>query len=527
MSEIKYKKKGVMDALTIVREVISVLTNQEKATAKTYLVSFVEKGKEASSRSVKLFEILLSLKGKDISSELIARMVLGKVNRNSFNHLTARLLSKVFEALSIDVNIEREGAYPETTKTNIAIRKNITHAQILQKRGLLDVAAFLFEKIIKKGIAYEFYEEVLIAIRGLLRIRVMTEGEKSIKYLLKKYEKYDSFKNAVLHAEVNYGKVISQTEFHSHNIIKADWLRQILDDMSEDFKKTRSIQIGYYYYYIETCFNQIQRNFSAARRSLLSLQRLLESGPAMNVAEMKGGVLVNLGENDLFLCEFDRGYDHLEKAAVFLKSDIFNYEQCRESMFYAKFYEGEYKIAANVIFELQPDTLSQDNFRKGKRGFLLASTYFMLGDFPTTLRHINLINPIKADKEGWNLGIKTLHIMTLIELKDFDQATAKIDSLRKDFENGKQNDRAKMICSIFHSLCYNGYNFKTTYQSEKGAIEMLESNAGALAWQIKSSEMILFHQWIFAKAFRQEFVQKIPSFQISIPKENSKKQVPG
>jgi tetratricopeptide (TPR) repeat protein len=284
--------------------------------------------------------------------------------------------------------------------------------------------------------------------------------------------------------------------------------------MSEDFKTTRSIQVGYYYYYIETYYNQLKRNFSAARRSLLSLQRLLESGPAMNIPEMKGGVLVNLGENDLYLGEFKRSYEHLDKAQTYFKKHNLNYEQWREYLFYAKFYGGEYEIASHIIFELQPDVASQNNFRKGKRGFLLASTYFMLGDFTTTLRHINHINPIKADKEGWNLGIKLLHIMTLIELNDFDQATAKIDSLRKDFENGKQNDRAKMICNIFHSLSYNGYNFKTTYQSEKSAIEMLASNSGALAWQIKSSEMVLFHQWIFTKAFRQKFVQVIHSSQL-------------
>lgn len=501
--------------ISVVKEILAVLTSQEKTTIKTYLSSFIEKGRESSNRSVKLFEILTSLKDRKMPDEVVEKILLGNSKPNAFNHQVARLRDKILEALIIDVNIERDGSYPETTRVNIAIRKNITQAQILQNRGARKIAELMFEKVIEQCKKHELFEELLIALRALIRLKVLNEGDKQLQRLLNKYEKYDYYKNAVLRAEINYGKVISKTDFSSLHSTKTDWYREMLDTMSDDFKKTRSIQIGYYYYYIETYYHQLQRNYKSARRSLLSIQRLLETGPVMNIPSMKGGVLVNLGENDLFVGQFERSYETLEKSLQYFKKDNFNYDQGVELMFYAKFYDGDYQMAFEIISQLLREPQSKNNFRKGKRSFLLASTFFMMGDFPITLRHLNMINPIVSDKDGWNLGIKILHILTLIELEEFDEATSKTDSLRKFFENGGHNHRVKMICQLLQSLSYSGYDFKAVYQKEKSCLDMLEEKSGALSWQIKSSEMIIFPQWFFAKVSRQKFTQVIPSFQLS------------
>lgn len=504
-----------------VRDMLSILSIQEKATIKTYLVSFIEKGKESTNRSLKLFEILVSLKEKKVNYEVVGKVLLGNANPNAFNHQVARLRDKILEGLILDINVERDGSFIESSRVTIDVRKNITQAQILLDRGLRKVAILMFEKVIEQCKKYEFYDELLLALKLLIRQRMLEEGNKHL-HLFKQYQKYDHCKSAAIRAEINYSKVISKTDFQSELNLKTDWLREIMDEMSNDYKKTHSTLIGYYYYYLESQYYQLQRNYKNARRALLNVQKVLDSSPAMNIPANVGGVILNLADNDLFICQFERSYSDAELGLKYFKKNTVNYEQGLKTMFYAKYYNGEYQIAGDIIFQLLPEKFQAANtFKKGKYNYLLANTNFMLGEFETALRYISLLNPIGADK-GWNVGIRILFIMILIELKEFDEATSKIYALRNFLDtNGSNSHRKKLIYQVLQSLSYSGFDFKAVYQKEKGCLEMLEAHTGALAWQIKSAEMAIFNQWFFAKVSRQKFTQTIPSSQLIENKKES------
>src|ERR1044071_10445540 len=88
----------------------------------------------------------------------------------------------------------------------------------------------------------------------------------------------------------------------------------------------------------------------------------------------------------------------------------------------SKFFSKHYEHVLKLLNEYIPTEDQSFNFRAGKRGYFLAATYFMLQDFQSAARLINLINPIDADKDGWGLGIKILQIVNAIELNEFDEA---------------------------------------------------------------------------------------------------------
>ncbi len=504
----------VMNSLKDVIEIVSKLTPDEKATIRIYLSVFNKKGKVPTSRSVILFDRLLNYKEGETESD-IEQSVYKTSNSIAFDRLILRLRHKILEALIIDINVDREGMYPEPTKVKIEVRKNLTQAQILLERGSREIAGDIFEKVADQCEKYELYEELLSALRSLIRLRTLDSGEKKIKQLIRKYEQIERYKSAVIKAEINYHRVISQSDFRSEPVIRINWLRGILDNLSADLKK-QSVQIGYFYFYIETHYYQLQRDYKNARKALLNIQRLIANNVVMKIPAVMGGILLNLADNDLYLTQFERSYTDAEKGLEFFKKDNFNYELGIELMFYAKFYEGEYEIALNTILQLFPEHQPTSNFRKGKRTFLLANCFFMLEDYQSALRHLNLLNPIETDKEGWRIGIKLLVILTFIELKRFDEAALRIDDFRRVVAQVQiKSHRAKMISQILQSLAYSGYDFKTTYKAEKSFIEMLEEKSGALSWQIKSNEMAIFPQWFFAKVSRQKFTQAIPTFQLS------------
>lgn len=102
-----------MEALNMIREIVFRLSEEEKGTIRLYLRNFNQRGK--NSRSIKLFDILTTApKRKDEPQETreqFEMLLYGKGNPATFGRLLLRLKEKILEALIIDVNINREGAY--------------------------------------------------------------------------------------------------------------------------------------------------------------------------------------------------------------------------------------------------------------------------------------------------------------------------------------------------------------------------------------------------------------------------------
>lgn len=504
-----------MEAIKTLKEIISKLSTEEKAAVRTYLKVFVLEWKGDTNKGLMLFEYLIDPNNQKATITDIEAAIYKKPNKPALKKLANRTRIKVLEALIIDINIDREG-YPPRSVAVIEIRKKITQGQILHSRGLIKIAKGMLENVIEHCSKYEIYEEQLIALRFLIVTRTMVEGDKYLHHYLKQYEECTYALSAVMRSEINHRKILSRSDFSSEQVISRNELRDMLDEMKDDFAKTDSALIGNYYYNLEAMMAQQVRDYKKARTELLSQYKLVNNYPSVKTPDNLFGVLINLAENDLYLRQFERSFQKSDEAKELCKKGSTNYEVCVEYMYYAKYFMGEHQIACNLLFQNIPSEENSLTFRAGKRSYFLAATFFMLQDFQSALRHLNLVNPIETDKEGWNLGIKILQIMTAIELNEFDEASRKLEALTKYFQNGNgsSNHRAKLIFNILQKLDYYSYQFKVVYQEYRPLLEMLDEAGGALEWQIKSYELVIFHQWFFAKVLHQPFVQQIRSFQL-------------
>ena len=496
-----------MEVLESIKRIMSRLTEEEARVARSYLTTFSQKGKEA--RALKLFDLVAEHRAKDptalLDAKQIEHTIYGEPSASNFTRLVYRLREKMLESLVLDVNANRDDVYDERTRVNIEVRKNITQAQILQSRGLHDISESTLEKVIQQCKKYEIFEELLLAIRLLINLRRSEDGSKYLKNWMATYEKYDFMKTALVKAEAQMCLVHAELDFKAGEKAKSEWLKSILDEMSVDYRKTSCAHIGFNYFYLQAQYYQILRNYSAARKALQDNLNLLETHPGIYTKIRVGNVLSNIADNDLYLHEFSRSQKTAARALLHFKETSFNHQQAIELIFYSYYYRGDYKAARETILRLLPNAEDAGElmYKQGKRFYLLACTNFMLGDYHKAIQLINrIINPIEIDKEGWNIGLRILTIMTLIELEQFDEATLKIGALKSFVESvGKENisDRSLSIAGLLRKLSNASFDFRVLHQKEKDRIAALSK----IEWIPKSPEMILVDQWIMARVTKQ------------------------
>ncbi len=496
-----------MEVVESIQRITSRLTEEETSTARAYLTVFSQKGKEA--RAIRMFEMIVEHNQNNNKQPLDFKQLeitlYGAPSATNFTRLAYRLREKILESLVLDVNANREGAYDDRTKINIEVRKNITQAQILQSRGLHDISEVILETVIKQCKKYEILEELLLAIRLLINLRRAEDGTKFLKNWLATYEKFDYMKSALMRAEANMCLVHAELDFKAGEKAKADWLKPFLDEMIVDYRKTSCAHIGFNYFYLQAQYFQIIRDYRNARKALEDNHNLLETHPSIFTKIRAGNVLSNIADNDLYLRQFARCQKTAVKAMQHFKETSFNHQQAIELVFYSHYYRGDYKTAKETLDQLLPDTevLSDLKYQQGKRIYLLACTHFMMRNYNVTLKLLNRItNPIEADKEGWNIGLRILTIMTLIELEKFDEATSRIAALKSFIDSvGKDGitDRALSILTLLRKLSNASFDFKVVHQKEKERIEALSE----LEWTPKSPEMVMVDQWLRSKILKK------------------------
>lgn len=504
-----------MEIVESIHRIVSRLTEEEQSTARAYLTTFSQKGKEA--RAIVLFDMVVehnkSGAGAALDSAELEVSLYGAPSSANFTRLVYRLREKILESLVLDVNVNREEAYDERTRINIEVRKNITQAQILQSRGLHDISESILEKVFQQCKKYEILEELLLAVRLLINLRRTNEGVKHLSMWMSIYEKYDYMKSALVKAEARMCVVNAELDFKAGEKAKADWLKIILDEMVVDYRKTSCAHIGFNFFYLQAQYYQIVRDFRSARKALEDNFKLLETHPSIFTKIRVGNVLSNIADNDLYLREFARCQKTAAKAMVHFKEGSFNYQQAVELTFYSHYYRGAYAAAKDTILELLPDAdeMNELQFKEGKRFYLLACAHFMSGEFNATVKLLNrIINPIEEDREGWNIGMRILNIMALVELEKFDEATSRIAALKSFIDSvGKDyiTERALSVATLLRKLSNASFDFKVLYQKEQERIEALSE----LEWIPKSPEMVIVDQWILSRVHKRPLVLALPA----------------
>jgi tetratricopeptide (TPR) repeat protein len=505
-----------MSGLQTIRALLGKMGSEEKKVLRNYLTSFDSRGERFNSKSVKLFDILGDSPNRSNDRE-IEFFIYGKPATTAFSRLLIRFRDKILESLLLDVNVRRENNHNDYYRNLFEVRKKLSYGQILVGKGLHELAYFMCDSACEICERYELYEEWQQALYLRMQIMGASYNEDAFNRIRHRYEKVTRIARAVFDAYCTYTVWINRFNSSSHHQESASELYEDVQKLKIAAEKTDSDQILFYSLHLEAVQSHQVFNYRQVRKNLEKLRILIEDSEVLYTNQRLANVLLNLANNELYLRRFDRAIEYSQNARTLLHVQTKEEFQSLELEFYAHYYNARFGPARMLLQDLlDRDSGRLTASRRGRRHYILACILFLQGLYREANDLLLELNAIDAEREGWNVWLRILLIMTDIQRSLTDVAGKRMESAKKHLRKlamlEKANPRDQLIFECLYTLDQHQYDFKAAYQHLSGQFEWLRSNHPQYRWEVKTPEMILFHEWFFAYVIKSEYIHKIPRY---------------
>lgn len=502
------------EKLRYLKRIVSRLTANEKDLIHRYLGCFDTRGGSHRPKTLSLFELLV--KHDDLKT-ILKKMpkALDTDSENAMRMIAHRLKEKIGECLLLDINVNREGAYEDVFKVKVDIAKKKQVSEIYRSRGLDHEKEQLYSKIIISARKYELFPELIETLLLKQEHVGLRFGRKQFDALEDELTMADQSNRAVINAKKAYYRTVQQFAFEGLNRNTPNayiaQLKAEIDRLKHDFEHTSAGMVGYYLYLLQTEFFQVQRDFAKASEYCLRIVDVVRNNPAVYHKRRLGISYLNLSQNEIFNHYFDYSLGFAKEARKYFEPGTSNYNLGLELEFYAHFYDGNPELAELALEELVYESDSeQSEYRLAWRHYLMACSQFVQKRYKLVNDHLNETKALNKDKIGWNLGVRTLTIITAIEQENFDYADTLIISMQQFVKQALKGtalrSRDEVVLKLLIELRKHSYDFKAAVSKKTDLLAALASDNPEYSWQTQSPELIIFHKWFESKLAQEEYV---------------------
>lgn len=496
------------------KELLSVLKSSETEIAKKHLIAYSTNHTLKSSRSLQLFKMLEMKPGLELQK---AYKKLKYESIRSFTRLVQRTIAKVEESLILEVNIVRPNAYSQLFTTKFKIRKLIMQSQILSARGLTNQSLKLTESILKAAKQYELYDEIIEALYNKQVLIGLRKGEQFYNRIKKEIHFYENARIALNRTKDKYRSFYAASDFSGIVKDKSKVLGQLIDEIDKDQKEANSINIKVLSYLLKMEWHFLKNEYHKVDEIGLGLIETLSNNLSVYSMARIGAVYFNLAEAKVSAFDFAKAKKYSIKSLDSLKSNItYNLIMAYEFRFLSEFYLENYESSFKLINELlNLNVINKFPFKKAKALYFKAVNLFITGEYKHANTLLYNITEIEKDKEGWNVWIRILRILCSIEMLRLNLIEYDMENFRKYMirtaERADVRERDRLVLKVLLELDRQDYNFRTTAKTRKKTLDKLASLDALIKWEPKSPELILFHDWFWAKVDNRDYH---PNFEI-------------
>ncbi|MEM6804781.1 MAG: hypothetical protein AAF696_25510, partial [Bacteroidota bacterium] len=471
----------------------SSLSKQELRYLKNFLNAFHSKG---SNKALALIELLE--KNPELSQAEAAEYLYGDPKSKAFIMLKARLTDKILETLSLGINLQNNEEFKEDPSAYAVIRilKQLSAALMLRKRGLGDLAQDIFEKCEKEadeaGLP-EYRLPPLIYLQNIAASRLKGNWEYSdkISHSLEQYQ--TDIMGIGIFDEFNL-MTRNHSYFSPENL---SWLKEKIRLLENRLEQAYTLRSHYFFLNLLVSYYEGVKDYEQAKESLEELIDLLATHKGLQAKNRLGTPYIKLAAIECMILNFPGALKAAYKARELYHPKKFNFFSASLYTIFTHIYLGQIKEARIILGSLRDFRTQKSRIQSIELTYYLESCIHLLEGQPKeAYRILGKIQTVLSDKKGWNSSMRIYEIILMIEMENYDLASARIESLRKHLSKYKGEKRYADIFRALYLLEKNSFDF----QKPKAELEELTYTLQVSKdWKAIGHEVIRFDVWLVAK----------------------------
>jgi len=484
---------------------IQTLTKPQRKILKVHL-KYLSVRKDADTQMMKLADILMTCGSTVPTIEECSLMIYGKMNYLAVQKIKSRLFQRVKALLVFDVGLEKRGADKEDLERyGVTIRWETTLFQILYNRtGNNPVLRSTMNEIIRLCKEYESYP-TLIEILNYKKWLGYREGEKKMNELNVEVNYYKRCNDTLTKAKDFYLLSIVRSTFTTKEDLESfrKFLRDAIAELNLEAAELKSAFIQYYIKHLEIIYYEAAKDFAVTRDICLELTHIVKDNRSIFSKPRLAIVYGSIAACDLRLGDYELAIDNAVIAQKYCMHNTENYYAAVEYEFVARFYQREIEkckgVCATLIRSVKKEV---GNFRYAKYLFFQANVFYLQNRFKEALSLLSFKLELSRDKLGWDISIRILRILLLLELGRMDEASTQFESLSKHASRSSSEEalrpRDKLILRTLRMLNHDGFSGSRIRLKLASNYELLTQDS-AYSWEPLSSEMIPFDSWLASR----------------------------
>ncbi|MEQ8908571.1 MAG: hypothetical protein RIC95_05235 [Vicingaceae bacterium] len=488
--------------LNRLKKLIQNLRTEEKRLALKHLSAYDTHNSGQKTKMRHLCKVIL--KDSDIQYERIKELVSKNANSDAFNQLIKRTIERIRESLILDVNIMRKGNYSIVFQKKFQIRKQIIECKILGGRGLTLESSLLIEKLIKEAKRYELFDEILELLRMKQDTTVNLEGLKAYEHLENEILHYENIRDYYLEARKTINYYHAKINFKASSKSNRELMQSTKERLEEYAKQSNSVNISSMAYLVAMDYYEYTEQYEDNYHNCLAFLKLIRSKEIIRSENREMYVIGKLIKNQMLNHKFNSAADFIQSSQkINIKSKNRLYYEIIVSKCFNEFYLGDLMGVANSQSKLDEFPIAKTELESTKIFYYKAMYYFSKEEFRQANLLLQNLPLLEKDKEGWNVWLKIMRILSSIELLRLELIDYDIANFQKYMQRIERkhelSKRDKQIVKVLHVLDRNDFDFKATFKEVEPTLVLLSSKDGEYRWKPLSPEIVLFHDWFYSK----------------------------
>lgn len=480
--------------MNILSQLIENLEKSERIHFKKYLQLYSEK----ESKYLKMFEIVES--DLEISDEDLILRLYGKPSK-SFYMLRSRLIEKILDFLSMDLQLEVNDERLNTSFKKILLRKRLIKCELLWERGLRGVLENMLLDLLEASLdiyAHDVALEVCLLLRRM-NFEYVCRGKPIndwVKELLRAYE-----------AEIMAGEIFSYTSQYGEKLSQIEEVKthieNLLPSLESLIKQVESPRAKWIYHYTMSERRRLQQDYTGA---------LNDINECIQISHTKQGLVSSLQTGNFY---FRKGYIYyqnlyLEEAKACFQEAIKLYPSKRLNSYQAEKYVGIIEVLQGNVGKgieilrslVTPKTQELLPYHTNLCQAYLSLSYFCMKDIKQAWKVLPNLEFFLEDKGGLHTIVRVMELLLIIEKEDFQMYELKLDSFRKYVK--KYHAESKYYEQVYHFFNRLNYlSFDYAKMLKEKSYEYLQT----VKWNPVDYEVIHLGCWLRSKLEGKKYLE--------------------